>query len=198
MNASPYETLGLDEDCTEEEIKAAYRELVKSSHPDAGGDGDWHSIRDAYELLRDPIRRDRYDSGEEDTSGADVPAALVESCFERIVSHDIKRDVCEALVKDLTDMLASTRIQLKEQQFQLTKTIDLFDRIEFTGRGDSRGILGAVIDARARQIEIAIANHEQSIEQIEEAIEIARQFDDTWEPEQEALDGDPLSYYDIG
>lgn len=34
MNRNPYEVLGISEDATEEEIKKAYRQLVKKYHPD--------------------------------------------------------------------------------------------------------------------------------------------------------------------
>lgn len=61
-----YELLGVRPDATDAEIKRAYRALARRYHPDAGG-GDAESedkfkeISVAYETLRDPDKRNRYD-----------------------------------------------------------------------------------------------------------------------------------------
>ena len=58
----PYEILGISKDSTPEEIKAKYKSLAQHHHPDKGGDAlIFKQIKEAYELLIDPIRRDRYD-----------------------------------------------------------------------------------------------------------------------------------------
>lgn len=61
-----YELLGVRPDATEEEIKRAYRRRAREFHPDAnGGDAEseakFKEISFAYEVLRDPERRARYD-----------------------------------------------------------------------------------------------------------------------------------------
>ena len=44
-----YETLGLDPDATDAEVKTRYRELLKEHHPDMGGDPkNFMKIRKAY------------------------------------------------------------------------------------------------------------------------------------------------------
>ncbi|WP_374828286.1 DnaJ C-terminal domain-containing protein [Mycoplana dimorpha] len=62
----PYAVLGVHRDAGQEEIKAAWRVLAKAVHPDQNQDDPFASIRfteagRAYELLRDPERRSRYD-----------------------------------------------------------------------------------------------------------------------------------------
>jgi curved DNA-binding protein CbpA len=60
-----YEILGVAPDATPEEIRAAYRALVKQYHPDVNHDPDagerFIAIQQAYETLIDPDARARYD-----------------------------------------------------------------------------------------------------------------------------------------
>lgn len=61
-----YEVLGVDRSAGEEEIKKAYRQLALKYHPDRNpGDADAESrfkeATEAYEVLKDPARRQQYD-----------------------------------------------------------------------------------------------------------------------------------------
>src|SRR5258706_11345543 len=74
----PYEVLGVDRKASEAEIKKAYRRLARKHHPDVNpGDPNaqkaFQEIAAAYEVLKDPARRQRFDrTGEVDegVSGA--------------------------------------------------------------------------------------------------------------------------------
>tara|TARA_R110000868_G_scaffold208192_4_gene457627 strand:+ start:2207 stop:3187 length:981 start_codon:yes stop_codon:yes gene_type:complete len=76
MSRDPYEVLGLTKTATAEEIKKAYRKLVRTSHPDlnpddAGAQDRFIEATAAHDLLKDPELRARYDKGEIDASGAE-------------------------------------------------------------------------------------------------------------------------------
>lgn len=72
-----YETLGVTRSADEKEIKAAYRKLARQYHPDANpGDKSaeekFKEISEAYEVLKDPDKRKRYDMlGSNWKNGAD-------------------------------------------------------------------------------------------------------------------------------
>ena len=60
-----YATLGVDKTASQDEIQSAYRKLARKYHPDvnkeAGAEDRFKEIGEAYEVLKDPEKRQKYD-----------------------------------------------------------------------------------------------------------------------------------------
>jgi len=78
MSDDPYSVLGVAQDASEAQIKKAYRRIAKECHPDlkpgdAEAEAKFKAAAAAYDLLKDPETRARYDNGEIDASGQERP-----------------------------------------------------------------------------------------------------------------------------
>jgi len=60
-----YATLGVAKSASQEEIQRAYRKLARKYHPDinkaSGAEEKFKDIGEAYEVLKDPDKRAKYD-----------------------------------------------------------------------------------------------------------------------------------------
>jgi molecular chaperone DnaJ len=57
-----YEVLGIGKDASPDEIKKAFRRAAVQHHPDRGGNEEkFKEVNEAYEVLKDPSKRQRYD-----------------------------------------------------------------------------------------------------------------------------------------
>ncbi|MDR0858765.1 MAG: molecular chaperone DnaJ [Oscillospiraceae bacterium] len=62
-----YEVLGLEKGASDDEVKRAYRKLAKANHPDVNpndkkAEARFKEIGEAYEVLSDKTKRERYDA----------------------------------------------------------------------------------------------------------------------------------------
>lgn len=88
-----YELLGVPRTATDEQIRSAYRKLARQFHPDVNSAADapeqFKRITEAYEVLTDPQRRQRYDMFGSTTGG--LGDFGIGDLFETFFGGDLRR-----------------------------------------------------------------------------------------------------------
>ena len=78
MSDDPYSVLGVAKTASEDDIRQAFRKLAKKYHPDLNpgdkpAEAKIKEISQANDILSDPEKRRRFDAGEIDASGQEMP-----------------------------------------------------------------------------------------------------------------------------
>lgn len=122
MSTDYYETLGVGRDATIEELRSAHRAKAKACHPDAGGDAEaFGRIQQAWEVLRDPARRRRYDEtgdSKPDTTDADAVWILMQA-FATAVNTALSGG--HSLTGGSLDLVSLTQRMLKDAKIQAAR-----------------------------------------------------------------------------
>jgi len=120
-----YEVLGISAQATEQEVKAAYRTLVRRFHPDTNTDPDAKEIfqrtQEAYEVLRDPEQRKAYDRWRE-RHGLSNPSPLVLQCTPSHRQLPARDE--EQMLYLLLEITPNNKVPTKRLPFNLCLVID--------------------------------------------------------------------------
>ena len=118
---NPYTELDVPVDASLETIRQRYRTLAQMYHPDKGGDEEiFKSIKLAYEILSDPVRRKQYDiTGETTTSNAkdEAIANIVQILLHIVPNFDVDQ---EDLIK-IAEMETRTMLELVFKDIGVTE-----------------------------------------------------------------------------
>ena len=170
----PYDILGLSRDADSAAVKSAYRKRAKSAHPDAGGDADlFASLKTAYELLIDPVRRKVFDDTGYDPELADTKDLQGLVILETLVNEMIlderepgSFDPVASMRRKLTDRIVNARFHILEMERHRARIRNHMDRM---GRKPGTDVLGRMLKSRCATISDAISKSETEIKTIEQA-----------------------------
>lgn len=144
-----YRRLGVSKTASPDDLKQAYKKLAMQHHPDRGGDSTtFQEINEAYNTLKDPAKRQQYDSPQPEIN---VNSANFEDVFssffgQRRPQQRKNRDVKIAI--DLTleevavgkDVLASFTLyngQETSASLRIHPGIQHGEVVRYTGLGDN-------------------------------------------------------------
>ena len=123
-----YEILGVPKTATQEEIRKAYRKLVKIKHPDKGGnEQEFQELQTAYDILSDENKRKVYDEyGEEGIKEgiSNAPENDFFNLFNTGMHRERKkksRSVIQQLKVSLEDIYLGTEKQIEIKHFRICK-----------------------------------------------------------------------------
>ena len=76
ISAGAYEVLGVSSTASQDDLRRAYRRLMRETHPDTGGNAArFTAVQVAWEYVGDPDDRAAYDRGQPTPRGDDTPFA---------------------------------------------------------------------------------------------------------------------------
>lgn len=128
---SLYEILGVAVEVTEAELKVAYRQKSKEHHPDKGGDPETMKlIVEAYEILSNPEKRERYDkTGEKQYRSFEVEFMdYVETIYMDVLSKNNYET--DDLVNCFKDHAKDRIGELEEQMAAFELNIEILTKVK--------------------------------------------------------------------
>jgi len=178
-----YETLGVSEDASQDEIKKAYRKKAKKYHPDSNGDEadeeKFKKINKAYDVLSDEEKRKKYDRfGKEGVEGRAQrgqrrAASNFQDIFEQIFGGGGRRG--RRRQQKGEDLKIQTRITLEEAYEGVEKTFEVSRKHECEacdGRGAENGETSTCSncggEGRVQKIERTPLGRAQTVQECQE------------------------------
>lgn len=194
-----YETLGVSKSADADEIKRAYRQKAKETHPDVT-DGDqaaFQSVALAHRILSDAERRAKYDatgdtSDEPNTkqsSAMQMVAQVINGLLER--PDAIHYDLVNEAKKTLRQANADHSMMVKKAQAEIGKLIKVRARFKAKKGPDRIGIMLDQQIAQRTQALVPMTAHTEII-----ALAMALVEDAVFEPD--ARPQRPMTAYGLG
>lgn len=188
-----YATLELPRTATQPEITRAYRDLSLDYHPDRNpGDKEaedkFKEIQNAYEILSDPERRDRYDATDDTSSAASAEAritAVIAESYAQVLQSILSDPFHPAPanfspVAKIRDFLNRTISNLRDSRTAPSAAIKLLTGI--SGRFTNDELLESLTAEQLKHATSALADIDGKITLLESALERLADVGYKWEP----------------
>lgn len=197
---SPYEVLGVEKTATAAQIKSAYRRISGKVHPDKGGSAEaFRIVKEAYDVLSDPARRERYDA-----TGRTRPSPVTPEKLSQVIRHIMKQvvsaidaddptraDIRKKMIATVKRERGSIKDKLFMAQCRLERATRLAERFETEEDFDP---VGEALVEEILGIKQEVAMHEDALEMSEELERVLRAYTyDVGSPTEGQHDGEPTT-----
>ena len=177
---NPYIQLDIPVDASLEEIKQRFRTLAHMHHPDKGGDEEvFKSIKLAYEILMDPIRRKQYDlTGDAEIANIRDEAVtnIVQIILSIIPTFDPDQDDLIEIAKHKTnDMLTRENKQIVDIQREINNFEKVITKLRI--KNNSENILHNVIVNQIRDQRKNLLQNQQNVQVCTLMLEILKDYE---------------------
>ena len=177
---NPYIQLDIPVDASLEEIKQRFRTLAHMHHPDKGGDEEvFKSIKLAYEILMDPIRRKQYDlTGDAEIANIRDEAVtnIVQIILSIIPTFDPDQDDLIEIAKHKTnDMLTRENDQIANIQRDINNFEKVLTKLRI--KNNSENILHNVIVNQIRDQRKNLLQNQQNVQVCTLMLEILKDYE---------------------
>ena len=177
---NPYIQLDIPVDASLEEIKQRFRTLAHLHHPDKGGNEEvFKSIKLAYEILMDPIRRKQYDlTGDAEIANIRDEAVtnIVQIILSIIPTFDPDQDDLIEIAKHKTnDMLTRENNQIANIQRDINNFEKVLTKLRIKNNGEN--ILHNVIVNQIRDQRKDLLQNQQNVQVCTLMLEILKDYE---------------------
>jgi len=168
---SLYDILGLEKNCSKDDIKNAYRTLAKKHHPDKnnGKDELFKKISEAYSVLIDEQSRSTYDATG-DISKVEITQRVINFLAHCIIpalkqsQNVVEADVVNATQMYLDKLCNDEEMEISSLNSQLERLTEAKKRFKLKeGSSIKENIFENMINDNIFNIEVMINAHENDI-----------------------------------
>jgi len=175
-NNTLYDELELPRNCTSEEIKQKYRTLAQIHHPDKGGDEEkFKRIKEAYETLSDPVKRNHYDSTGDYYEDTNITNE-VNTRLGNMINH-----FTQQINPEIDDLILKMKVDIYEAQRNTNQSIDECNNIirklsiiskKIKLKKEGENFLKSLVDAKVTYKQNELAAHKRTLLVFDKMLEI--------------------------
>ena len=156
--SDPYKTLGLKRNATHDQVRAAFRKLSRTRHPDMPGGSQtaFTELNEAHSILSDPKRREWWDQNEWDC-GSDAQLAtqgmmMLQNIMRIILIQDPDPTKAD-LVQSIRQHLDKERAGLEHNLLVTARARRRIDQLRERFSVDGESLVDKVLAAEVNTIE---------------------------------------------
>jgi len=177
-NNTLYDELELPRTCTFEEIKQQYRILAQTYHPDKaifGDEAKFIRIKEAYETLIDPVKRQHYDS-----TGAYYEDTNINNEVQNRLINMINH-FTQQINPELDDLILKMKIDIYEAQSNTNKGIvdcnNIIHKLSIISKKiklkkEGENFLKTIVESKITHKQNELAGHKRTLLVFDKMLEI--------------------------